>query len=1050
MDTDRNLLFGVLALQADLIDRNQFVEACTAWATRKDVLLAELLIARGWLTSADQADVERLLERKLNKHGHSIRASLATVLNGDVRSCLAAVDDPEIATVVQRQPNIAAESVLIPPIPLSRQRYALMRVHATGGIGRVWLARDEHLGRSVALKELRTEQAENPAHWARFLREARITGQLEHPGIVPVYELAKRPENQQPFYTMRFVQGHTLRAAAASFHQQRKTGRMDPLDLRALLNAFLGVCNALAYSHARGVVHRDLKGDNILLGEFGEVLVLDWGLAKVLGQAEDGASRPLVQVNEDPALQPTLQGQVMGTPAYMAPEQAAGDVDRIDPRTDVYGLGAILYELLTGRPPFDGASFEEILRNVQSAELVRPRQAWAGVPAALEAICLRALAKKPEQRYPSARALAQEVQRWLADEPVTAYLEPWTVKARRWARRHRPAVAAAAALLVTAVIALSISTALIRQREQAAQHAREQAERQRDRADRNLCLAREAVDKTVNKITGNQRLKEADFHQLRHELLESMVPFYEEFVKQQENDVELKAERGLAWFSLAELRQEMGDREGARSDYDQISAIFRRLATDFPTEPEYRKQLARSRNNLAVLLHDEGKSDEAATAYRDALQIRTQLAAGFPSVPQYRRELARSHINLGNLQYELGQPGEAGAAYRDALQILVQLATDFPAVPEYRQDLATSHNGLGVVLLSLGKGDQAETEFRDALRIQTQLATDFPAVPEYRQDLAQGYNNLGVLLRKLDKRDEAEAVYCDALKIQTRLADDFPAVPEYRKDLAQGYNNLGILLRRQGKRDAAQAAYRDALKIQTRLADDFPTVPDYLRDLATSHNNLGNLLDDLGKRGEAESAFCDAMKIQTQLAEKFPAVSDYQNELAVSLVNLARLVQGGKEPARARQLLEQAVPHHRAALKANDRNPTYRISFRTNRQVLAEALLDLGDHTAAADAADQLVQAAVEPTGDVYNAGCFLARCVPLAERDSKLTLSERQERAQAYANRAVAALRHAIQNGFKNVPHMRKDPNLDPLRSKPEFQQLLKELEAQTKPQGE
>src|SRR5262249_52658322 len=180
---------------------------------------------------------------------------------------------------------------------------------------------------------------------------ARVTGQLEHPGIVPVYELAKRPENQQPFYTMRFVQGRTLSAAAASFHEQRSAGRAGLLELRALLNAFVTVCNALAYAHARGVVHRDLKGENILLGEFGEVIVLDWGLAKVLGQAEEGTP---VQVNEDPALQATLEGQVMGTPAYMAPEQAAGQVERIDTRTDVYGLGAIFYELLTGQPPFSG------------------------------------------------------------------------------------------------------------------------------------------------------------------------------------------------------------------------------------------------------------------------------------------------------------------------------------------------------------------------------------------------------------------------------------------------------------------------------------------------------------------------------------------------------------------------------------------------------------------------------------------------------------------------------------------------------------------------
>lgn len=336
MDTDRNLLFGVLALQMDLISAGQFLEACTAWATQKHRPLGELLVERGWITVADQVDVERLLTRKLTIHRQDARASLAAVLNADWRGSLAAVDDPDIVnTVANLNPNAAQESLTLPLIPLTRERYTLTRVHATGGIGRIWLARDDRLGRTVALKELRTEQAEDPANWARFLKEARITGQLEHPGIVPVYELAKRSETQQPFYTMRFVEGRTLSTAAVSYHQQRKAGKADPLTLRGLLNAFVAVCNVIAYSHARGVVHRDLKGDNVLLGEFGEVLVLDWGLAKVLGQAENGTHKPPVQVDQDLTVQATLQGQVMGTPAYMAPEQAAGQVDRIEPRTDV-------------------------------------------------------------------------------------------------------------------------------------------------------------------------------------------------------------------------------------------------------------------------------------------------------------------------------------------------------------------------------------------------------------------------------------------------------------------------------------------------------------------------------------------------------------------------------------------------------------------------------------------------------------------------------------------------------------------------------------------
>src|SRR5262249_36552688 len=286
----------------------------------------------------------------------------------DWRDSLAALNCPEIAeTVINPPQDDTHEAPFIPLVPLTRERYTLIRVHATGGMGKVWLARDDHLGREVALKELGDEQAGHPAAWARFVREARITGQLEHPGIVPVYELARRPENQQPFYTMRFVEGRTLSGAATDFHQRRSLGQAQSLELRALLNAFVTICNAVAYAHARGVVHRDLKGNNVLLGEFGEVIVLDWGLAKVLGQTEQEVRRRPVQDNQDPALQGTLQGAVMGTPEYMAPEQAAGQLDRIDQRTDVYGLGGILYELLTGQPPFSGAT-DEVLLKVKTEE----------------------------------------------------------------------------------------------------------------------------------------------------------------------------------------------------------------------------------------------------------------------------------------------------------------------------------------------------------------------------------------------------------------------------------------------------------------------------------------------------------------------------------------------------------------------------------------------------------------------------------------------------------------------------------------------------------
>ena len=357
-------------------------------------------------------------------------------------------------------------------VPESRARYTLTRLHATGGIGRVWVARDGDLGRDVALKELQPERAGNAVFSKRFVHEARITGQLEHPGIVPVYELVQGSDDQQQFYTMRFIKGRTLSDAARVYHLERAAGKADHLEQITLLNAFVGVCNAVAYAHSRGVIHRDLKGQNVVLGDFGAVIVLDWGFAKVVGDPEEGTEVPALVL--DGAPDQTVQGQVIGTPAYRAPEQAMGRLDLIDRRTDVYGLGAMLYGILTGQAPFTGSDTQEVLRKVREEEPPPPHRVSNGVPAALEAVCLRALAKKPGERYNSASDLAREVQRWLADEPVAAYREGLAARLGRWARRHKPVVAGAAVLVTTAVAALVVGLWLIGQEQ--AQTARVEAE----------------------------------------------------------------------------------------------------------------------------------------------------------------------------------------------------------------------------------------------------------------------------------------------------------------------------------------------------------------------------------------------------------------------------------------------------------------------------------------------------------------------------------------------------------------------------------------------
>jgi serine/threonine-protein kinase len=442
------------------------------------------------------------------------------------------------------------ETIVDGPLPAPSGRYRVLRPLAQGGLGQVFVAYDEELQRQVALKEVQARFADEAASRARFVREARITARLEHPGIVPVYGLG-RHSDRRPYYAMRLIGGVTLREEIDRYHADAP-GR-DPgeraLELRRLLGRFLDVCNTMAYAHSRGVMHRDLKPSNIQLGPYGETLVVDWGLAKPFGPpggvsvGDDSAPLPVADGPEH-----TLCGVVVGTPAYMSPEQAEGHIDRLGPASDIYNLGAVLYTLLTGKTPFDGTrDVRETLSAARSGRFAPPRAVRPGVPRGLEAVCLKAMALRPDDRYPSARALADDVERWLADERVSAYPEPLPARLARWGRRHRPiAVGAAVSVLITLAGALSLRT--------------------------------------------NLEAKHASYHTLEvaNQILRS-------------TNQELFEELARSSASLATANEELGRRDVAAAHCRRALRLLEALARQHPKAAEYRNRLAATRERLKAL-----------------------------------------------------------------------------------------------------------------------------------------------------------------------------------------------------------------------------------------------------------------------------------------------------------------------------------------------------------------------------------------------------------------------------------------------------------------
>jgi WD40 repeat protein len=481
---DRNLLFGMLALQLGFLDRDALLAAMQAWVFAKDRPLGDILRDQGKLTPERRDMLDRLVAEHLKGHGDDARQSLAAlappdtvahVLNGladpDLQASLAAVSGPHSTIDHTPQRREAGADGL---------RYRIVRPHARGGLGAVFVALDQELHREVALKEIQPQLADDAASRGRFVQEAEITGGLEHPGIVPVYGLGQYADGR-PFYAMRFIQGETLREAVRKFHAGAAG-----VTLRGLLTRFVAVCNAVAYAHSRGVIHRDLKPANVMLGKYGETLVVDWGLAKSVGRAEGSkdSTEVTLQPRSGDRVAVTQLGSALGTPAYMSPEQAVGQVDQLGPATDIYSLGATLYAILTGQPPIQGRDTAEVMARAREGDWPPARQVKSSAPAALDAVCRKAMALKPGDRYPTALALAADVDAWLADEPVGAYREPWPARAGRWLRRRRTLVVGVFAAMLVAALASGLGVVLLSAANERERDARGDAEQQRTEAEK--------------------------------------------------------------------------------------------------------------------------------------------------------------------------------------------------------------------------------------------------------------------------------------------------------------------------------------------------------------------------------------------------------------------------------------------------------------------------------------------------------------------------------------------------------------------------------------
>jgi serine/threonine-protein kinase len=821
----------------------------------------------------------------------------------------------------------------------SAVRYGNLRFHADGGLGEVFTAEGDDLKRKVALKFIKRPRAADPESRRRFLFEAEVTGRLEHPGVVSVYGLGT-DDRGYPCYAMRLVRGQTLQDALSTFHGAAPDGQdlqERPRVLRELLRRFISICNTVGYAHSRGILHRDLKPKNVMIGPFNETLVVDWGLAKPYGAARaagDGEDL-LVLSDGDEAIQ--LTAGPVGTPGYLSPEQARNEPS--SPASDIYSLGATLYALLTGRPPVEGANAAEVLERTRRNEHPAARAVNPAVHPALEAVCSKAMATRPEDRYPNPLSLAADIEHWLADEPVSAWRDPLLERVRRWARRHRTMVTASVVALLVALAGLSAVLVGQSRANHTLRLSRDAERKAREMADSQTALAMEAVRDYYTGVSEDVLLKQSALTELRTKLLRRPQQFYLQLKAslesgQREEPVTL-ARLAAADFNLGKLTADIGSREDAIAAHLQALEIRQALLNDYPGVADFRSALAESHHHLGTLYYAVGRASDAESAWQEAARLLKALADDHPDVIRYRADLTKSQNNLGIAYHASGHMDRAESAWTEARDVLRGLAAAHPDSDEYQGTLGKTQINLGTLYGATGRPALAEAAYGDAVAILSSLAHAHPDVADYRVDRAMAQNNLAYLDYSARRFDRAESGLRAALADRETFVRDSPTVLKYQRDLASTQNTLGVLYNATKRPELAEKAWTDAMATLRALARAQPNVANFQHVLALTLMNLGVLNDATGRRGPSEAYHEEAIEILSALARQYPAVILYQSHLVTAQNNLGDLY-------RHISLFDQAEAVTRTALVAAESLSRNHPELSESVRCLAMSLGNLG------------------------------------------------------------------------------------------------------------
>jgi tetratricopeptide (TPR) repeat protein len=778
-----------------------------------------------------------------------------------------------------------------------------------------------------------------------------------------------------------------------------------------------------------------------MVGAFGEVQVMDWGLAKVLpegkvlpdGQGEiptviSGDTAPLddTRPTSDAADPLTRPGSMMGTPGYMAPEQAAGRWDAVGPQSDVFGLGAVLCALLTGRSPYTGTNPRvQSQSGCWSTREALARLDGCGASPDLIALCKRCLATDPADRPADGTVVAATVadlRRAAEERARRAEVDRAKAAVHTAEQRKRRQLTLVGGGVLSAVLLAGITgtaVGLVKAERARADEAvqRADAENTRDRA-------QDVLDAMTSDLAGDSLATQRAVSEEQKRFLTGVLAYYREFASRTAGDEPTSKRIAAAAFRVGMIEDRLGRREEAVTAFHAALQAYEKLAAESPATAEYRRELANCHNNLGNELSDLGRKGEAEGYYRESLAIRVQLSTDFPLVAEYRRERSASHNNLGLLLTASGRKPDARDQLQQALVLREKLAADFPLSADYSRELAATLTYLGNVLADMGKRADAEEYYQKALPILDWLAFAFPTVSEYRRELAVTLNNLGNVLSDLGQRPAAEEHLRRALTLREKLRSDYPAAAEYRRELAATLTNLGHLYVHLKKRPAAEEHYRRALALQEKLATDFTATPSYGVELGNTYFGFGVLLLVNGEAADSLQWFDKAVHTLSPLHEKYPR----------DILAKHHLRNGHRGRAEAYDRLEQfgeAVRDWDRAveLSSHEERPKHRAAR-------AYSLVRAGEVARAIAEAAELRQMAGWTADQWYNFACVYS-----------IASTRRTEQRQKYADQAMELLRQAVTAGWSDAAHMKVDVDLDPLRDRGDFRMLLANLEKESPP---